>query len=256
MRVRAVGSAAVGRLERADLHAGPGVDLGAVVGVIEHAGQAGVNGVDVIAAVEVVIDVHLPVAGQFVLAPGRRNASASSAVGAWSGSGARKSASAGGSAAAMDPDQRPPNGDGQRRQAVVLAAEVGDAVELRGAAQPAGQVVGPAVIAAAQPRRLAARLRRHGGRPMAADVGKGAQHAGLVADDQDRLAGDFRGEERSRPRPRRPPGRRPATSRRRRPAAPGRTRRRRCTTRRGWCWRAPAAIPGRKHSICRGGRRS
>src|SRR5207248_1429623 len=69
--------------------------------------------------------------------------------------------------------------------------EVGDAVELGCAAQPAGQVVGPTVIAAAQLGARAVRLVDDLGRLVAADVMKGAEHALVVAHDQDRLAGDF-----------------------------------------------------------------
>ena len=56
-----------GRLEGADLHGGIAEDFGAVVGVIEGAGQAGVHGVDVIATVQVVIDEQLPIAVDDVL---------------------------------------------------------------------------------------------------------------------------------------------------------------------------------------------
>src|SRR5204862_8268137 len=57
-----------GRLEGADLGAGEGGELGAVSGVIEDAGEAGMDRVNVIAAVEVVVDEDLPVAGEVVRA--------------------------------------------------------------------------------------------------------------------------------------------------------------------------------------------
>ena len=57
------------RLHGADLDGGVARDLGAVTRVVEDAGEAGVDGVDVVAAVEVVIDVDLPVAGHLVFAP-------------------------------------------------------------------------------------------------------------------------------------------------------------------------------------------
>src|SRR5262249_61459290 len=57
-----------GRLEGADLGAGEGGELGAVSGVIEDAGEAGRDRVEVIAAVEVVVDEDLPVAGEVVRA--------------------------------------------------------------------------------------------------------------------------------------------------------------------------------------------
>ena len=85
----------------------------------------------------------------------------------------------------------------QRRQAVVLAAEVGDAVELRRAAQPAGEVVGPAVIAAAQPRRGPFRRRHQRRGTMPADVVEGPQDALGIADDKNRFAGDVGGEKRA-----------------------------------------------------------
>ena len=56
------------RLERTDLHARVAVRSRCDTGVIEHAGQARMHRVDVIAAVEVVIDEHLPVAVQLVFA--------------------------------------------------------------------------------------------------------------------------------------------------------------------------------------------
>src|SRR5262249_60617263 len=63
----------------------------------------------------------------------------------------------------VDPDDRPPGGNGDRRQAVVLAAEVEDAVEFRSAAEPAGEVVGPAVVTAAKAGGFALLLAGHPG---------------------------------------------------------------------------------------------
>ena len=52
----------------------------------------------------------------------------------------------------VDPDERSPGGDGNGDEAVVLAAEVGNAVEFRRTAEPAGQIVGPTVVAATKAR--------------------------------------------------------------------------------------------------------
>lgn len=64
------GNVAVGGFEWADLDTGMTVDFGAVFGVVENASKAGVDGVDVVTAVEVVVDKDLPVTFEVILLAG------------------------------------------------------------------------------------------------------------------------------------------------------------------------------------------
>ena len=88
---------------------------------------------------------------QFVLAPlDKVQLLGGQSSGVRSGKGARNSASALPGLTLMDEDKRAPGLGGHRHEPFVLLAEILDAVEFRRAAQMAGQVVGPAVIAAPQ----------------------------------------------------------------------------------------------------------
>ena len=132
------------------------------------------DGVDVIAAVLVVIDEHLPVALQLVIAPaGEAAVCRRPALAACSGNGARNSASV----------CVPAAPDGPRRSGPSVSTAIGGkpVSSRRKSSTPsnsgvprsfAGQVVGPAVIAAAQFRDVAARLVEDRGGPVPADVVK------------------------------------------------------------------------------------
>src|SRR5262249_40919438 len=66
--------------------------------------------------------------------------------------------------------------------------------------RPAGQFVGPAVVAAADPAGAAGRLGQQHRPAVAADVGERPQHPVLAADHQHRLAGHVGGQVRPRRR--------------------------------------------------------
>ena len=138
--------------------------------------------VDVITAVQVIIDEDFPVAGQLILAaldekqhfqPQRRGPFRQRC---------QEFRQRLRPIAHVDENQGSPGGDVYRQQTFHLAAEIGRAVELGSAAQPAGQVVGPTVIAAAEAGiDLAASQRSDSGSSMAANVKKRPKHAVEVA---------------------------------------------------------------------------
>src|SRR5579884_2071896 len=97
----------------------------------------------------------------------------------------------------MHPQPVTPFGNREWNQAVILAAEIAHAVELRHAAKAAGQVVGPTVIGAAQPTSSAAWLGGDGRGTMATDVVKRPQNAFVVAHHENGVACDLRGQERA-----------------------------------------------------------
>lgn len=98
----------------------------------------------------------------------------------------------------MSPYQRLALGDGDGWQAVVFAAEVGDAVEFWCATKVAREVVGPAVVAAAKSGDLAHFLAGDLCAAVAADVEKASQNAVVATKDDNRFAGDVGGEVHSR----------------------------------------------------------
>src|SRR5262245_40555256 len=95
----------------------------------------------------------------------------------------------------MNPDIRPPLGDGDRRQPVVLAAEVLHTIEFRQSAEPAGEVVRPPVVVAAELRGRPALLGADAGRPVPADVDERPQRVVFSAHSDYRFAADVGGEE-------------------------------------------------------------
>ena len=72
----------------------------------------------------------------------------------------------------MDPNGRSPGVDDHRDQAEIFASKIGDAVEFGCAAESAGQIVGPAVISAAEFGGRAIGFAQDRGGPMATDVVK------------------------------------------------------------------------------------
>jgi hypothetical protein len=148
----------------------------------------------VVAAVEIVIDVHLPVARQFVLDPAGEFEPVDLA---------RRPRGERGEVildrllrrVQMYPNEWAPDRDRDGDETVVLLAEFLNAVELGRAAELAGEVVRPAVVAAAKLGGGAARLVQDRGGAVSADVEEGPENTVLRPHDQDRLAGDVRGEE-------------------------------------------------------------
>src|SRR5262245_7074495 len=163
-----------------------GVYGGLVARVVEHAREGRVHRVHVISAVEVVIDVHLPVTRQLVLDPAGELESINLSAGPH---GERREVMLGRllRLVEMDPDERAPGRNRDRNEAIFFLAEFLNAVELRRAAELAGQVVGPAVITAAKPGRGAARFIQDWRGAVATDVEERTQDAIIAANDQDRL---------------------------------------------------------------------
>jgi hypothetical protein len=143
-------------------------------------------------ALQVVIDVDLPVAGDGVIlapAPGHPLRGQRARL---VGDGAQESLQRPGGGVQVDEDERPPGGDPHRHQAEGRAVEVLDAVELGRGQQAAVKGVGPAVVVALERLAVTAAL-GHAAGPVPADVVKGPQLL-PVANYHERLAGHAAGE--------------------------------------------------------------
>src|SRR5689334_18544786 len=158
----------------------------AVLRVINFLHQAGMRDGDVV-ALEVIVDVNLPVAiDDVVAALGRFQAvelEAARLLGDFSqidGEWLRLKIE-------IDENELAPGFAAQRHHAHSAAIEKLDAIDVRSANEAAVESVGPAVVLAAQDI-FAAAAERDRARAMAAHVAEGAQLALLVAHDDDRLA--------------------------------------------------------------------
>src|SRR5262245_57276299 len=98
----------------------------------------------------------------------------------------------------MDPNCRSPTLYRQWDEAVVFFREIAHAIEFRQSAKPALKVISPTVIAKSQLIELAAQFWHNNSGTMATNVMEGAQHAGLVAQNDQRFASDFDRNERAR----------------------------------------------------------
>jgi len=184
--------------ERAGLQASTLEVFDGVLGVLDDAAQAFVGVGDVIAAVEIVIDVDFPVAiegvdavievtellGELQRGDEFRN-------------GAEEFAKRDGLGIEIDEDEIFPGVDGDGDEAILRAIEIADAVELDHAFESAVDTVGPAVVGAAKLFGAAVGFGDDGGGVMAANIVEGAELRVVAADDDDGLAGDVGGEERT-----------------------------------------------------------
>ena len=162
--------------ERAGLQAGALEIFDGVFGVFDDAAQAFVGVGDVVAAVEIVVDVDLPIAIERVDA-------AIEVVeffcelerGDEFGDGAEEFLERHGFAVEIDEDEIFPGVEADGDEAVVGAIEIADAVELDHAFEGAVDAVGPAVIGAAKLFGAAVGFGDDGGGVVAADVEEGAE---------------------------------------------------------------------------------
>ena len=167
----------------------------------------------VVAAVEVVVDEHLPVAVEDVVLAVEpvqvRQARAPRTCAITSGP--RNSSSDGPSAASRTNTQFSQTARGDRHQRVRRRIEVAHALEGGRGLERALERVGPAVVGAAQPLHAARGLGQHRGGVVPADVEEAAQHAVAAAHHQQRLARQFERDELHRVRAPGRAGRRTAT---------------------------------------------
>jgi hypothetical protein len=184
--------------ERAGLQASALEIFDGVLGVFDDAAQAFVGVGDVVAAVEIVVDVNFPVAiegvdaaievlellGELQRSDEFRN-------------GGEEFAKRGGLGIEIDEDEIFPGVDGDGDEAILRAIEVADAVELDHAFEGAVDTVGPAVIGAAKLPGAAVGFGDDGGSVMAANIVEGAELRVVAADDDDGLAGDVSCKERT-----------------------------------------------------------
>ena len=91
----------------------------------------------------------------------------------------------------MDKNQRAPDIHRESCQTLIFFGEIFNAAEFRRAQQAAGQVVGPAVVAAAEVAAVTLSFAGDPGSAMPAEIKKCPQRAGLIAHDQDRLHGQL-----------------------------------------------------------------
>jgi len=151
---------------------------------------------DVVAAVEIIVDVDLPVAIQRIDA-------AIEVVelfcelkrGNEFGDGIEEFLERHGFAVEIDEDEILPGVEADGDEAVVGAIEIADAVELDHAFEGAVDAVGPAVIGAAKLFGAAVGFGDDGCGVVSTDVEEGAESMVIAADDDDGFAGDVGGEE-------------------------------------------------------------
>ncbi len=182
--------------ERAGLQAGALEIFDGVLRVLDDAAQTFVGVGNVIAAVEIVVDVDFPVAIESVdaaievlellreLQRGDEFRNGAEEFAKWGGLGIE-----------IDEDEIFPSVDTDGGKTILRAIEIADPLELDHAFEGAVDAVGPAVIGAAKLFGAAVGFGDDGGGVMAADVVEGAELRVAAADDDDGLAGDVGGEE-------------------------------------------------------------
>ena len=148
-----------------------------------------------VAAVEIVVDEDLPVAVEGV---GSALEEVQGAEVERSNAGskpAQKFCQRRGVGIEIDEDELLPGFDLDRNQPILRAVEAADAFELGRALERAVEAVAPAVIGTAKNARRALLFRGDCRCVMAADVEEGAQLAVAATNDEQRLAGELRGDE-------------------------------------------------------------
>jgi len=189
------GGIGIGR-ERAGLQAGALEIFDGVLRVLDDAAQTFVGVGDVIATVEIVVDVDFPVAIESVDAAIEvlellRELQRGDEL----RNGAEEFAKWGGLGIEIDEDEIFPRLDTDGDEAISRAIKIADTIELDHAFEGAVDAVGPAVIGAAKLFGAAVGFGDDDGGVMAANVVEGAELRGVAADDDDGLAGDVGGEE-------------------------------------------------------------
>jgi len=184
------------RRERAGLQAGALEILDGVFGVLDHAAQAFVGVGDVVAAVEIVVQVDFPVAiqrvdaaveifhffGELQRGDDFRNP-------------AEKILQRRGAPVQIHEHKILPGVHLDGNEAIFRAVEIADAFKLDHTFESAIDSVGPAVVGAAELFRAALRLGDDGGGVMAADIVESAELVVIAARDDNGFAGNVRSEE-------------------------------------------------------------
>ena len=163
--------------------------VGAVLGVVDFAHQAGMGDGDVV-ALEVVIDVDLPVAVDDVVAAFDQVEAIELEGPRLLGDVAEARGERLSSGIEIDEDESFPGFEAKREHAHGAAIEEFDAFDIGSADEAAVEGVGPAVVLAAEDIFAAAAEGDRSG-SVTANVAEGAQRALLITDDEDGFSGDF-----------------------------------------------------------------
>ena len=167
-----------------------------VLRVFDNTAQAFVGVRYVVAAIEIIVDVHFPVAMKGVDAAIEiMKFFRELQRGDESRHGAKKIAQRRGVRVEIHEDEVFPRIDEDRDEAIVCAIEIADALELDHAFEGAVDAIGPAMIRTAELLRATLRIGDHCGGVMPANVVEGAQLRVIAADDHDRFAGEVGSEE-------------------------------------------------------------
>src|SRR5260370_1317768 len=182
--------------KRAGLQASALEIFDGVLGVLDDAAEAFVGVGNVIAAVEIVVDVDLPVAIEGIDAAIEvLQLLRELQRGDEFRNGAEEFAKRGGLGIEIDENEIFPGVDADGDEAILRAIEIADSIELDQAFEGAVDGVGPAVIGAAKLLGGAVGFGDDGGGVMAADIVEGAKLRVVAANDDDGFAGEVGGEE-------------------------------------------------------------
>jgi hypothetical protein len=182
--------------ERAGLKARALEVFDGVAGVLDDARETFVGVRNVVAAVEIIVDVDLPVALEGVNAAVEKFEFLGELKRCDEfGNFAEKAVKRSGFAVEIDEDEILPSVERDGDETVFGAIEIADAFKFDHALECAVIAIGPAVIGAAEILGAALRFGDNGGGVMAADVVKGTKHTVIAARDDDGLARKIGGEE-------------------------------------------------------------
>ena len=163
--------------------------LDGVMSVVDDAVQTFVHVGNVIAAIEIVIDEHLPIALDSVGAA-LEKLKLSELEGPYAlDQAAEKDVEAGQGRVEVHPDELFPRLHPSLHEAVLALLEVGDTVKIRYAFQRAVEPISPAVVGTAEVQRHALSLPGHSGGVMPAHVEESAQNTIRTTNYENGLAG-------------------------------------------------------------------
>src|SRR5713226_1215052 len=177
---------------RAGLHAIVLKVFDGVTGVVEDAVQSLVQVGDVVAAVQIVVHIDLPIALQRVGAALEKAQFAEAERLDQGHQPAEKLPQRFRLRVEIDEDKVLPDFRANGKQSILRPVKIADAFELRNAFESAVGSVGPAVIRAAKLRGVPLGFGHYGGRMVAANVEEAAHHSVFTADDYNRLIGPLR----------------------------------------------------------------
>ena len=163
--------------------------------VVENGLESLVEVGDVVAAVEIVVDEDLPVAGDVIAGAGEVVELAETEGRDAAGERAEEVGQGRGGGIEIDEEELLPDFDVDGDEAILLAVEIFDALKFGRAFERTIEAVIPSVVGAVKDGGLAAGIGDDGSGVMAADVVEGAQDAVMAADGDDGLTCDSGGEE-------------------------------------------------------------